>query len=177
MLQPFYMEFWMLCCNGFQVFHVFFASALSACFKCFIYLQTYVANVSYGCFKSKSGVAHAAWRQWLADSGLPQGFGSYLMPSSHGAPRPLLSLPSLPFPPSHHDNSSSVGKPYPTSMQVARCSCGGPKAIRSTLSARYTWETSSRGDVRALVTPFNKRTKMVQIDQTNRSEVRNLWAP
>jgi hypothetical protein len=37
--------------------------------------------------------------------------------------------------------------------------------------------TSSRGDVRALVTPFNKRTKMVQIDQTNRSEVRNLWAP
>jgi hypothetical protein len=28
-----------------------------ACFKCFICLQTYVASVASGCFKSRSGVA------------------------------------------------------------------------------------------------------------------------
>jgi hypothetical protein len=46
-----------MCCNGFQVFHVFFASVLDACFDCFIYLQTYVASVVSRCFKRRSGVA------------------------------------------------------------------------------------------------------------------------
>jgi hypothetical protein len=37
------------------------------------------------------------WRQWLADSGLPQGFGGYLAPS-FCAVRLALSSPSLLFP-------------------------------------------------------------------------------
>jgi hypothetical protein len=45
-----------MCCNGFQVFHVFFASVLDACFKHFICLQTYVASVVSECFKSRSSV-------------------------------------------------------------------------------------------------------------------------
>jgi hypothetical protein len=62
-------------------------------------VQTYVANVSPGCLKSRSSVAHVLqWRQWLVDSGLPQGFGSYLAPSLCSAPHPLLSSPSPPFP-------------------------------------------------------------------------------
>jgi hypothetical protein len=46
-----------MCCNVFQVFHVFFASVLDACFDCFIYLQAYVASVVSGCFKRRSDVA------------------------------------------------------------------------------------------------------------------------
>jgi hypothetical protein len=34
-----------------------FLSGLDTCFKCFICLQTYVASVVYGCFKSRSSVA------------------------------------------------------------------------------------------------------------------------
>jgi hypothetical protein len=44
-------------CNGFQVFSGVFSSVLKACFKCFHCLQTYVATVVFGCFKSRSGVA------------------------------------------------------------------------------------------------------------------------
>jgi hypothetical protein len=48
------------CCVCLQwfssVFRVF-SSVLEACFKCFICLQTYVASVAFGCFKSTSGVA------------------------------------------------------------------------------------------------------------------------
>jgi hypothetical protein len=40
-----------------------FASVSYACFKCFICLQTHVANVSPGCFKSRSSVVHVA--MWL----------------------------------------------------------------------------------------------------------------
>jgi hypothetical protein len=40
------------------------AMAIHACFKCmfqvFYLFQTYVANVSFRCFKSRSGVAHVA---------------------------------------------------------------------------------------------------------------------
>jgi hypothetical protein len=35
-----------------------FLSVSETCFKCFICLQTYVARVAGGCFKSRSGVAH-----------------------------------------------------------------------------------------------------------------------
>jgi hypothetical protein len=38
------------------------------------------------------------WRQWSTNSGQLQGFGSYLMPSSYGTPRPLLFSLSSPFP-------------------------------------------------------------------------------
>jgi hypothetical protein len=88
-----------------------FSSVSDVCFKCFIFLQTNVANVSSGCFESRSGVAHVAMAPVAANSGLPQGFSSYLAPSSHGAPRRLLSLPSLPFPPSRCGSSSSTENP------------------------------------------------------------------
>jgi hypothetical protein len=39
-----------------QVFSCVVASVLDACFKCFIYLQTYVVNVSCGYFQNRSGV-------------------------------------------------------------------------------------------------------------------------
>jgi hypothetical protein len=51
---------WMLrmCCNCFSsVFSCVFVSVSDACFKYFICLQTYVANVVSVCFKSRSGVA------------------------------------------------------------------------------------------------------------------------
>jgi hypothetical protein len=41
----------------FQIFSSVFISVSDVCFKCFIYLQTYVTNILFGCFKNKSGVA------------------------------------------------------------------------------------------------------------------------
>jgi hypothetical protein len=41
----------------FQVFSCVFSSVSDACFKILICLQKHVANVSSGCFKSRSGVA------------------------------------------------------------------------------------------------------------------------
>jgi hypothetical protein len=61
MLQVFYLDVayvW----NGFKCFSCVFASISYACFKCFICLQTYVAIVASGCFKSRSDVAHVAMR-------------------------------------------------------------------------------------------------------------------
>ena len=49
------------------------------------------------------------WRRWLTDGGLPQGFTSYLVPSAHDAPRPLLSSPSPPFPSLHHRSQFELG--------------------------------------------------------------------
>ena len=49
------------CCVGLQwfsiVFRYFFSNVSEAYFKCFIYLETYVATVVFGCFKNRSGVA------------------------------------------------------------------------------------------------------------------------
>ena len=51
--------------------------------------ETYVANVSFGCFKTKSGVAHVAM---ASEAGVIATFLAR-------APRPHLPpLPSLPFP-------------------------------------------------------------------------------
>ena len=47
-------------CNGFANVLGAFANVSDACFKCFIFLQTRVAKVSSGCFKSRSGVVHVA---------------------------------------------------------------------------------------------------------------------
>ena len=41
-------------CSGFQVFFQVFSEV---CFKCFNCLQTYVATIVFGCFKSRSDVA------------------------------------------------------------------------------------------------------------------------
>jgi hypothetical protein len=49
------------------------------------------------------------WRRWLADGDLPQGFASYLAPSSRGASRPLLSSPSPPFPSLHLRSQFELG--------------------------------------------------------------------
>jgi hypothetical protein len=35
-----------------------FINASDTCFRCFICLLLYVATIVFGCFKSKSGVAH-----------------------------------------------------------------------------------------------------------------------
>jgi hypothetical protein len=40
-----------------QVFQTYVSSVSNTCFKCFICLHTYVANVLSGCFKNRSGVA------------------------------------------------------------------------------------------------------------------------
>ena len=51
------------CCirlHWFQVFLGVFASVSNACFKCFIFLQTYVACVASECLKSRSIIAHVA---------------------------------------------------------------------------------------------------------------------
>jgi hypothetical protein len=56
-----------ICCKCFiKMFRMFaiissvFASILDVRFKCFIYLQMYVANVASECFKTRSDVAHVA---------------------------------------------------------------------------------------------------------------------
>jgi hypothetical protein len=46
-----------MCCSCFQVFFRCFSTVSDACVNCFICLQTYVASVVSGCFKSRSGVA------------------------------------------------------------------------------------------------------------------------
>ena len=69
-----------------------FASISDACFKCFICLQTYVASVASGCFKSRS-VLHLApssprcLHLLLASAGHPN-------QRSKQAPRPPLLLDS-----------------------------------------------------------------------------------
>jgi hypothetical protein len=55
-LHVFYMDV-MYGCNGFQLFSGVFLSVSEACFKYFLYLQTYITTVIFGCFKSRSGVA------------------------------------------------------------------------------------------------------------------------
>jgi hypothetical protein len=45
---------------AFQVLSSVFCMCLDTCFKCFIYLLLYVANVKSGCFKSRLGVGHVA---------------------------------------------------------------------------------------------------------------------
>jgi hypothetical protein len=72
-------------CNDFLSVLGSSTSVLDTCFKCFIYLQMYVANVSSGCFKSRSSVAsfpllafcYLAWCHLL-------------FPAMAGHPSPLL---------------------------------------------------------------------------------------
>jgi hypothetical protein len=44
------------CCVCFTMIFKCFLSVSDASFKCFICLQTYIASVASGCFKSRSGV-------------------------------------------------------------------------------------------------------------------------
>jgi hypothetical protein len=52
MLQVFYLHVAYIC-NDFQVFLGVFGNVSNACFKCFIYLLLYVANVVSECFKNR----------------------------------------------------------------------------------------------------------------------------
>ena len=93
-----------------MAFHEFsgvFVSVLDACFKCFICVQTYVANVLSEYFKSRSGFAHVAMSSVAGGQRPRHGFGSYLV--RHASPSPLLSLPSFPFPLSRLSVGVGVG--------------------------------------------------------------------
>jgi hypothetical protein len=95
---------------AFQVFSGVFASVLDPCFKCFICLQTHFANVSSGCFKSRSDVANAA--KVLVAGGQRLAAKLRLLPRAffvrRASPTPF-SPPSFPFPPSRRGSSSLVG--------------------------------------------------------------------
>ena len=80
-------------------FHVFlgvFTSVLDVCFKCFICLRTYVANVSSKCFKSRSGVVYVAMVPVVGRQ--RHVIGLYVLPR---ATRLTLSSPLSPFPSLH----------------------------------------------------------------------------
>jgi hypothetical protein len=71
----------------FKCFSYVFASVSDACFKTFICLQTYVANVTSECFKYRSGVA--------SPSSLSTASPQCLLlptPAGHPSPLPLFSM-------------------------------------------------------------------------------------
>jgi hypothetical protein len=82
---------------SFQVFSGVFVSVSDACFKCFICLQTYVANVSSRCFESRSGVAHVAMAPVTGEQ--RPATRLHLLPCAaclvHSSPLPPLPFPSL----------------------------------------------------------------------------------
>jgi hypothetical protein len=119
---------WMLhsCCKGFQVFHVFFCKCVQTyVFKCFIRLQTYVANVLYGCIKSRSDVAHVVMVPVVGE----RRHAASVLPR---AARLALSSPPFSFSPSHHGSSSSVRNPIRRAHKRPRemVAPGGPTATR-----------------------------------------------
>jgi hypothetical protein len=137
------------CCICFaRAFQVFFASVLDVCFKCFICLQKYVANVYLDISKVDRVLHMLQWRHWLAGSGLPQGFGSYLAWHALSSPLPLLpSLPSISpwqfelggetLPDEHTD---ARGDASPGGPLTAWCPRDGPEQTRGT--CRCMQETS-----------------------------------
>jgi hypothetical protein len=74
------------------------ANGYTRMFQMFHCLHTYVADILCECFKSRSGVAYAAMASVTGGWQSAEGFASYLILSSDGATRPLLSSPSPPFP-------------------------------------------------------------------------------
>jgi hypothetical protein len=123
------------CCIFFAMtFHVFsavFASVSNVCFKCFICLQTFIANISSGCFKSRSCVAHVAMAS-VADGQWPrQGFDSYL--ARRASPSPLLSSPS----PSLHLTSALA-------LALA-LGWGSSRVLRSDAGASVGWDAGRGG--------------------------------
>jgi hypothetical protein len=76
---------------AFQVFSGVFASVSEACFKCFICLQTYVANISSECFKVDRGVAHVA-KTPMSGKQRP---GAFLARRAHYTTTPRLAMDDL----------------------------------------------------------------------------------
>jgi hypothetical protein len=68
-------------------------TAIHAYFKCLSVFIRMLQMFHVDILKVDQVLRMLQWHRWLADDGLPQGFTSCLAPSSHGAPRPLLSLP------------------------------------------------------------------------------------
>ena len=73
-------------CNGFSSVSNFFVSVSDVCFKCFICPQMYVANVLFGRFKSRSGVASPS----SLSAASPQCLLLLLAPAGHPLPPPPL---------------------------------------------------------------------------------------
>ena len=91
-LQVFYLDVAYVL-QWFQVFHVFFASVSDTCFIC---LQTYVANVSSGYFKSRTGVAHVAMAPMASRQQLIAGLRLLPRATHLALSSPLPPIPSLP---------------------------------------------------------------------------------
>jgi len=100
-----------VCLLGYCIWFTYVASVLSGYCICFAMAFQVFAGFFATVFRHMLQIFHLdvskvdqvldmlQWRRWLADSGLPQGFGSYL--ARRASPSPLLSLPSLPFPSLH----------------------------------------------------------------------------
>jgi hypothetical protein len=109
MLQVFYLDVAYVFAMVFQVFSGIFTSVADTCFKGFICLHTYVANISSECFKSRSGVAHVAMMPVTGRQRPAAGLRLLPCAACLALSYPILSLPSLPFPSlSCHSNLSSA---------------------------------------------------------------------
>jgi hypothetical protein len=95
------------CYKAFFLDVAYIFNGFSSVFSFFQVFQTNVSSVSsvvrsmlqifHLDISKVDGVLHMLqWRRWLADSGLPQSFNSFLV--RRVSPSPLVSLPSLPFP-------------------------------------------------------------------------------
>ena len=106
----FYLDVAYVFCNGFNCFSCVFASFSDACFKYFIWLQTYVASVACKCFKSRSSVASPS-------------------SSSVASLRCLL----LPAPAGHPNQRRKQAPPLPLfSMLVTSGTARAPHGVRET---------------------------------------------
>jgi hypothetical protein len=117
-LLVFYLDVYICFCNRFPIVFQVFLNVSNTCFKCFICIYTYVANVSSQCFKSGSGVAHITMAP-VANRQRPA-VGLRLLPR---AARLALSSPSPPFPslPSISTWQLELGDRDDTDVQRARC--------------------------------------------------------
>jgi hypothetical protein len=114
MLQMFYLDAYV----GVAMVFKCFRKCFNAYFKCFICLRTYVANISFGCYKNRLGVPHVAVE--LVAGGRWPATGLRLLPRAFLVQRVSPSpLPPLPFLPSISSRLFKLGgKPYPTSTQM-----------------------------------------------------------
>jgi hypothetical protein len=61
MLQVFYLDV-TYACNGFQVFFMCFCKYFKRMLQVFQLLRMYIVNISFGCCKNRSNIAHVASR-------------------------------------------------------------------------------------------------------------------
>jgi hypothetical protein len=109
MLQVFYLDVIYVFAMAFHVFSGVFVIVLDACFKCFIYLDMYVTNILCGCFKSRSSVTHITMAPVPGGQLSAAGLRLLSCVARLALSSPLLSLPSLLFPPSRLAVGVGVG--------------------------------------------------------------------